>query len=141
MDFLQPSDRGRGINFSCPPKTERPRGFPCGRILFMSRCRPWVRHNRDAVFAGGYVDGGRQKTYDVTVFRSEREESFGRTGAGMPARRTTGAGCVRVIGKVGDIMETPFGYHLVKVTAKTPAQLAKGSQPAKIETIFPDVPL
>ena len=39
------------------------------------------------------------------------------------------------IGKVGEIVETPFGYHLIKVTAKSPAQEAKGDQPAKPETV------
>jgi len=39
------------------------------------------------------------------------------------------------IGKVGNIVETRFGYHLIKVTAKTPAQAAKGDQPAKPETV------
>ena len=39
------------------------------------------------------------------------------------------------IGKVGEIVETPFGYHLIKVTAKTPAMEAKGDQPAKPETV------
>ena len=35
------------------------------------------------------------------------------------------------IGKVGEIVETSFGYHLIKVTAKSPAQEAKGDAPAK----------
>ena len=39
------------------------------------------------------------------------------------------------IGKVGEIVESPFGYHLIKVTAKTPAKEAKGDQPAKPETV------
>lgn len=39
------------------------------------------------------------------------------------------------IGKVGDIVETPFGFHLIKVTAKSPALEAKGDQPAKPETV------
>ncbi len=39
------------------------------------------------------------------------------------------------VGKIGDIVETQFGYHLIKVTAKTPAVEAKGDQPAKPETV------
>ena len=39
------------------------------------------------------------------------------------------------IGKVGDIVETQFGYHLIKVTAKTPATEAKGDAPAKPESV------
>lgn len=39
------------------------------------------------------------------------------------------------IGKVGDIIETQFGYHLIKVTAKSPAIEAKGDTPAKPEAV------
>ena len=39
------------------------------------------------------------------------------------------------IGKVGDIVETMFGYHLILVTAKTPATEAKGDEPATPETV------
>lgn len=39
------------------------------------------------------------------------------------------------IGKVGNVVQSPFGYHLIKVTAKSPAVEAKGDQPAKPETV------
>jgi len=39
------------------------------------------------------------------------------------------------IGKVGDIVETQFGYHLILVTAKTPAVAATGDTPASPETV------
>ena len=39
------------------------------------------------------------------------------------------------IGKVGDIIETQFGFHVIKVTAKSPAQEAKGDKPAKPESV------
>ncbi len=39
------------------------------------------------------------------------------------------------VGKVGEIVETQFGYHLIKVTAKSPAVEADGDTPAKPETV------
>jgi parvulin-like peptidyl-prolyl isomerase len=39
------------------------------------------------------------------------------------------------IGKVGDIVETRFGYHLILVTAKNPASEATADAPATPETV------
>lgn len=39
------------------------------------------------------------------------------------------------VGKVGGVVETQFGFHLIKVTAKTPAVAAKGDRPAEPEKV------
>lgn len=39
------------------------------------------------------------------------------------------------VGKVSDIVETQFGYHLIKVTDKKPAQKAKDDAPARPESV------
>lgn len=39
------------------------------------------------------------------------------------------------VGKVGDVVETQFGFHLIKVTAKSPAVAAKDGKPAKPESV------
>ena len=39
------------------------------------------------------------------------------------------------IGKVGEIVETPFGFHLIKVTARTPAVGKKDGKPARPESV------
>ena len=39
------------------------------------------------------------------------------------------------VGKVGEIVETQFGFHLIKVTAKNPAVAAKDGKPAKPESV------
>ena len=39
------------------------------------------------------------------------------------------------VGKVGAIVETQFGYHLIKVTAKTPATAEQGDTTASPESV------
>jgi peptidyl-prolyl cis-trans isomerase C len=39
------------------------------------------------------------------------------------------------VGKISDVVETQFGYHLIKTTAKSPAVEANGDTPAKPETV------
>lgn len=39
------------------------------------------------------------------------------------------------VGVIGPIVETPFGYHLIKVAARTPAQAATATTPALPETV------
>ncbi|MCL1920360.1 MAG: peptidylprolyl isomerase [Kiritimatiellaeota bacterium] len=40
------------------------------------------------------------------------------------------------VGKVGEVVETSYGYHLILVTAKNPATEANGGEPAQPETVM-----
>ena len=54
---------------------------------------------------------------------------------GMMVKPFEDAAFAQEIGKVGDIVETQFGYHLIRVTAKNPAAEANGDAPAKPESV------
>ncbi|MCL2104922.1 MAG: peptidylprolyl isomerase [Kiritimatiellaeota bacterium] len=54
---------------------------------------------------------------------------------GMMAKPFEDAAFGQEIGKVGEIVETQFGYHLILVTAKTPAVAATAYTPATPETV------
>ena len=54
---------------------------------------------------------------------------------GMMVKPFEDAAFTQEVGKVGDIIETPFGYHLILVTAKNPAVEAQGNAPAQPETV------
>lgn len=60
---------------------------------------------------------------------------LGEFGRGQMVKPFEDAAFTQEIGKVGDIVETQFGYHLIKVTDKAEATEAKGDTPAKPETV------
>ncbi|MFO7936132.1 MAG: peptidylprolyl isomerase [Kiritimatiellia bacterium] len=61
--------------------------------------------------------------------------NLGSFGHGQMVPEFENAAFSQEIGEVGDIVETQFGYHLIKVTAKSPAVEAEGDTPAKPETV------
>ena len=66
---------------------------------------------------------------------SQKGGDLGEFTRGQMVKAFDDAAFSQEVGKVGAIVETPFGYHLIKVTAKSPAKEAKGDVPAKPESI------
>ena len=66
---------------------------------------------------------------------AERGGDLGSFQRGMMVPQFDAAVFAQEVGKVGDVVETMFGYHLILVTAKTPATEAIGDLPATPETV------
>lgn len=65
----------------------------------------------------------------------ERGGSLGEFQRGQMVKPFDDAAFAQEVGKIGDIIETQFGYHVILVTDKQPAKAAAGNDPATPETV------
>lgn len=61
--------------------------------------------------------------------------NLGEFARGQMVKPFEDAAFTQEIDKVGDVVESQFGFHLIKVTAKSPAVEAQGDTPAKPESV------
>jgi len=66
---------------------------------------------------------------------SKNEGDLGEFPRGKMLKEFEDAAFSQAVGEIGPVIETRFGFHIIKVTAHTAAQAATGSTPAVPETV------
>ncbi len=66
---------------------------------------------------------------------AKKEGDLGEFPRGKMLKEFDDAAFSQAVGEIGPIIETRFGFHIIKVTAHTAAQAATGSTPAVPETV------
>lgn len=90
---------------------------------------------RKQLLEGGDFAKLAEENSDCPSGKSESKGSLGKFGRGQMVKPFEDVAFALEVGKISDVVETQFGYHIIKVTAKIPAKAKTDTEEAVPEQI------